>query len=381
MYYEFRAIIGSRNYSLLHNKVSKVLNTLMRLGKIYIAALNIIEWNLNVPVKKAVFIAGLILLTVGILTAIMAPADVGWRLRSRVLIDGETLSISARWKTDSKKLVEEILRVETHLKYDECWGAVPPFFGEENDFVITGSAVEQSSPPKPFNFYVFDRVNFDLWRAGSSYRAYYEDKGKTSASFSFSIASKENLPDVIYFVVEEHDPRVEPTVLVNSTIRWTEKSSRTDCAGYIASTPQVLIEEAKDFRLMGNATEVNGNRFNFYIMKYSDYWDWLAGKNYTAILERENVNSLSFNISLTEDHVGSAFSVCFVVENPLKDVDEKIIINATLEWQEKTILSTAFGGKIIGTTMASIGLIMTIAGTASLVFKPRKGKHLPADSV
>ncbi|MEM3648413.1 MAG: hypothetical protein QW506_04535, partial [Thermoproteota archaeon] len=279
---------------------------------------------MNNPVQKTVFIAGLILFTVGISIAIMAPADVGWEPRSRILVEGEALSVSAGWKTGSEKLIEELLRVETPLKYDACWRAVPPFFGEERGFVITVSAVEQSSPQKPFNFYVFDRVNLDLWEAGSSYRAYYEDKGKTSASFSFSIASKENLPDVIYFVVEEHEPGVEPTVLVNSTISWVEKSSRTDCTGYIASTPQVLIEEAKDFRLSGNATEVNGNRFNFYIMEYSNYWDWLAGKNYTAILEKENVNSLSFNISLTEDQVSPAFSVCFVVENTLKDVDEKI---------------------------------------------------------
>ncbi|MBO3754340.1 MAG: hypothetical protein FGF53_05630 [Candidatus Brockarchaeota archaeon] len=340
-----------------------------------------IEWNLNNPVQKIVFIAGLILLAVGFFTAIMAPADVGWEPRSRILVEGETLSVSAGWKTGSEKLAEEVLRVETPLKYEACWGATPPFFGEERGFVIIVNAVEQSSPQKPFNFYVFDRVNFDLWKAGLSYKAYFEEKGKTSVSINFSIALKENLPDAIYFVVEEHEPGVEPTVLVNSTISWIERSSRTDCTGYVASTPQVLIEEAKDFRLRGNATEMNGNRFNFYIMEYSNYWDWLAGKNYTVILKRENVNSLSFNISLTEDQVGSAFSVCFVVENPLKDVDEKITIHAALEWQEKTTVSTIFGGKIIGSIMASIGLVMTIAGIALLVFKPRQKKYLPADSM
>ncbi|MEM3424912.1 MAG: hypothetical protein QXI42_03720 [Thermoproteota archaeon] len=339
------------------------------------------EWNLNDPVRKTVFMAGLILLLLGAVAAIMAPADYGWRLRSQILVDGETVSVSAGWKTGSVKLVEQLLRVETPLKYDACWGAVPPFFREETGFVVTGSAVEQSSPRKPFNLYVFDRVNFDLWRTGSSYKAYCEVKGEASASFSFSIASKENLPDVIYFVVEGHEPGLGPTVLVNSTISWIERSSRTDSTGYVASAPRVFLEEAKDFRLRGNATEVNGNRFNFYIMEYSNYWDWLAGKNYTAMLERENVNSLSFNISLTEDQVGPAFSVCFVVENTLKDVDEKIIINATLEWREKTAISTAFGGKMIGSIMAGIGLIMILMGIAPLVFKPGRGKHSPAGSM
>ncbi|MCX8183230.1 MAG: hypothetical protein N3F08_02240 [Crenarchaeota archaeon] len=336
---------------------------------------------MNTLVQKIAFIAGLILLTIGVFIVMMAPADFGWEPRSRILIDRETLSVSAGWKTVSGKLVEEILKVETPLKYDACWGAMPPFFGDEKDFVITVSAVEQSSPQKPFNFYVFNQVNFDLWEAGSSYKAYCEYKGKTSVYFNFSIDSKENLPDVIYFVVEEHDLGVEPTVLVNSIISWTEKSSRTDCTGYVASTPQVLIGEVKGFRLRGNATESNGNRFNFYIMEYSSYWDWLAGKNYTAILKQENVNSLSFNISLAEDQVSPAFSICFVVENTLKDVDEKIIINAALEWQEKTAISTAFGGKIVGSVIASIGLIMVIAGFASIFFKHKKEKHVSVDDV
>ncbi|MBO3841516.1 MAG: hypothetical protein FGF48_03770 [Candidatus Brockarchaeota archaeon] len=339
-----------------------------------------IGWNLNNPVQKIAFIAGLILFAVGIFSAIIAPADVGWEPRSRILVEGETLSVSAGWKTGSEKLVEKVLRVETPLKYEACWGATPPFSGEERGFVITVNAVEQSSPQKPFNFYVFDRVNFNLWKAGLSYNAYFEEKGKTSVSINFSIALKENLPDALYFVVEEHEPEVEPTVLVDSTISWIERSSRTDCTSYVASTPQVLIEEAKDFRLRGNVTEMNGNRFNFYVMTYPNYWDWLAGKNYTTILEQENVNSSSFNISLTEDQVGSAFSVCFVVENPLKDVDEKIIINAALEWQEKTTVSTIFGRKMIGSVIASIGLIMAIAGIALLIFKPRRKKYLPADT-
>lgn len=324
---------------------------------------------MNTRIQKIVFIMGLILFSTGVFITMSIPEDAGWKHRSKTLIEGKTISVSAGWKSDSRKLIEEVLKVEAPLKYDVCWGATPLFFGEEKDFMITGGAVEQSSPRKPFNLYVLDRVNLNLWEAGLPYRAYYEEKGKTSVNFTFTIASKENLPDAIYFIVEEHDPGVEPIVLVSSTISWTEKSSKTDCTGYVAFTPQVLIGEAKDFMLKGNATEENGNRFNFYVMEYSNYWEWLAGKNYTAMLKREDVNFLSFNISLAEDQVSPAFSVCFVVENTLKDVDEKIIINATLEWQEKTTVSPVPGGKIIGIIMASMGLIMIVTGIAPVVFK------------
>jgi hypothetical protein len=322
---------------------------------------------------KIAFISGLTLLIIGVIIVIKAPATVSWEQKSRTLVNGETLTVSAKWKSNSWRLIEEVLRVETHLKYDERWAATPSFFGEEKDFVITGSAVEQSSPPRLFNIYVFDEANFDLWKAGLAYKAYYEDKEKTSVSFSFSIPLKEDLPSAFYFVVEEHSPGVEPTVLVDSTISWTEKSSKAGCSGYVASPPQVLIEQAKDFRLRGNATEGNGNRFNFYIMDYSSYWDWLADKNYTAIFELENVSSLSFDISLTEDQVGSAFSVCFVVENPLKDTDEEVSINAVLEWQEERTVSATPGRQVLGGIIACVGFTtMVITGIA--FFKTRKGE-------
>jgi len=324
---------------------------------------------------KIAFIAGLTLLIIGVIIVITAPAAAGWEPKSQALIDGETLIVSARWKSNSRRLTEEVLRVKTPLKYDAVWGATPSFFGEERDFVITGSAVEQSSPPRLFNLYVFDEANFNLWKAGLAYRAYYEDKGKTLINFSFPIPLKETVPSAFYFVVEEHSLGVEPTVLVDSTISWTEKSSKAECSGYVASPPQVLTEQAKDFRLRGNATEVNGNRFNFYIMDYPNYWDWLADKNYTTIFELENVDSLNFDVSLTEDQVGSVFSVCFVVENPLKDTNEEVSINAVLEWQEKTTVSAIPGGWILGGIIACVGFItMVIAGMASF-FKPERKKH------
>lgn len=324
-------------------------------------------------VSKILFIAGLIILIMGIIIAIIAPGAATWEPKSKTLVDRETLAVSAGWKSNSKKLVEEVLSVEPYFKYDAGWGAAPFFFGEEKDFVITGSVVEQSSPQRPFNFYVFDSVNYDLWEKGLAYKAFYEDKGKTSISFTFSIASKEALPSSFYFVVEQHNSGVRPTVLVNSTISWTEKSSKTECSEYASSLPQFLIEDVKDFRLIGNATEANGKKFNFYIMDYSNLLDWLADKSYTALFEQKNVDSVNFDFSLTEDQAKSA--LYFVAENPLKDVDESIVINAVLKWQEKATISTTLGGWIVGSTIAFIGfIIMIIAGIASIVFKPKKTK-------
>ncbi|MGB9716988.1 MAG: hypothetical protein ACPL4E_00910 [Thermoproteota archaeon] len=319
---------------------------------------------------KTAFISGLILVAAGIVIAVTPPAKTSWELRSRVLVDGETLNVSAGWRSNSRQLVKQVLSVEPPLKHAIGLGAA--FFpGGGKDFVVAGSAVELSSPPRPFNFYVFDDVNYGLWEAGLAYRAFYEDRGRNSTSFSFSIASKEALPDLFYFVVEESGAGLRPVVLVDSTISWTEKTLKTECSEYVCSSPPFLVEEARDFRIRGNATEESGNRFNFYVMDYSNYWNWLAGGNYTAIFERNNVETVGFDAPLTESQAKSI--LYFVVENPLKDVDESVSLNAVLEWREKTAAPAILGGWVVGSIVASIGLAtMVAAGAASLVSKRRK---------
>ncbi|MEM2930384.1 MAG: hypothetical protein QW797_05945 [Thermoproteota archaeon] len=240
---------------------------------------------------KILFIAGLIILIMGVIIAIIAPGAATWEPKSKTLVDRETLAVSAGWKTKSAKLIEKVLTV-SFSTYDYELGLTPFLFTDGKDFVIIGSAVEQSSPKRTFNFYIFDNVNFELWKAGASYKAYYEDKGKTSVSFTFSIASKTDVPNSFYFVVE--GVNTKPTVLVNATISWTEKSLKTECSEYASSSPQFLIEEAKDFRLRGNATEANGKKFNFYIMDYSNRLAWLADKSYTALFEQKNVDSVAW---------------------------------------------------------------------------------------
>ena len=153
---------------------------------------------------KIVFIIGLILFILGIVFMITAPATASWEQKKQTLVDGKTLTVSAGWKTNSRKLIKEVLSVERFSNYDWRYGFSPFLFGEAKDFVITGSAVEQSSPQRAFNFYVFDSVNYDLWEKGKAYKAFYEDRGKTSISFTFSIASKDALPSSFCFVVEQY---------------------------------------------------------------------------------------------------------------------------------------------------------------------------------
>jgi len=315
-----------------------------------------------------IFIVGVVMLIGGIVLAIAAPATVTWKPKSEVLASEKTLAVLAGWTSKNESLIDKVITVDLYETYD-YWSAYKPYIYEEaKDFVIVGNAIEQSSPQLWFNFYVFDSVNFDLWKAGTTYTAYYAATGKTSVSFSFAIATKEAVPDRFYFVVEESNGG-GPIVRVTATISWVEKASIDDSSEYDARYWTLIIEESKDFVLKGNASEANNKKFNFYIFDSDNYWNWYGGTSYTAYLERKNVTSTSFSLSLTKEQATS--TIYFVAENPLLDTNEIVKFSATLEWNEKATIAATVGGIVLGGIIAFLGfIVMIIAGIAALVSKP-----------
>lgn len=301
---------------------------------------------------KIIFTTGLIMLIAGIVLAIAAPAMVTWESKSKILASEEVLIISAGWKSKDQVLADKVLLTASPLwkpksdglidkvitvylfeTYDYCFVFTPIIFGEAKDFIISGTAAEQSSPQRLFNFYVFDSVNFDLWKAGKKYTAYYEVKGKTFFNFSFSIATKEAVPSKFYFVVEEYVAGIKPVVRVTATISWIEKNPRYEYTEYF-STGTVIFGEVKNIILNGTVTEVNNKKFNFYIMDYKNYLNWYDGKPYTAYYEKKDVSSATFFVTLTKDQATSTFY--FVVENPNLNINVTVTFSAIIKWIEKT---------------------------------------------
>jgi len=454
---------------------------------------------LRIPV--VIFIIGLMIFIGGIILAVAMPATVtwkpnsevlatgkplavsaGWLSKSEVLIDEESLSTSPLWESESDILIDEVVTVDCYQTYDYGLAFKSFIFEEAKNFKISGTATERSSPQQWFNLYILDSINFDLWKAGVAYTAYYEVKGKTSTTFNFTIATEEEVPDTFYFVVEEYVAGVKPVVHVSATIDWIEKNARyeyteyyhsfglflfgggedfmlqgtaieaknnkfnfyifdsyseysnwydgkpysaiyevkdvvtesfsipvtkdqatsslyfvvenpnqdinvtvtlsssinyiekatiSDCSEYFTSWEIILtIEEAKDFMLKGNATEVNSNKFNFCIFDSTNYLNWIGGESYSAYYEVKNVTATSFSIPLTRDEATSIFY--FVVENPLLDINETVELSAIIEWNEKATIGATVLGVVLGVILVLFGLTtMIIAGIAALVFKPK----------
>jgi len=286
------------------------------------------------------------------------------------------LEVSAGWNSKSENLIDKVITVDYYETFDYWFGYKPLFLEEAKSFVITGTAIEQSSPQLWFNFYVFNSVNFDLWKAGLTYTSYYEAEGKTSVNFSFSIATKDAIPSTFYFVAEEYTLGVKPVVRVTATISWGEKAPTSDRSEDFTSYGTLIVEESKDFILKGNASEATNKKFNFYILDSTNYWNWYGGTSYTAYFERNNVTSATFSIPLTKEQATS--TIYFLAENPLLDTNETVKVSVTLEYNEKATIAATIGGWFLGGIIAFLGfIIIIIAGVAALVFKPEAPTPTP----
>jgi hypothetical protein len=302
-------------------------------------------------VPKILFVIGLIAFVLGIVLVLAIPTVVmwnpksetlasektlavsaAWQSKNEVLAENECLSTSAKWQSENDVLIDGVLSVPTWRTYEYA-SALAPYYSEAKNFAIVGNATEKSSPQTRFNFYIFDSVNFDLWETNKTYTAYYEAEDRTSPSFNLSIA-EEDISNWFYFVVEEHVLDMKPTVNVMATISWIEKSYLYDYVDYCSSFGLSSFEEIKDIRIEGTATEVGGNNFNFYIMDYSNYDEFMYDKAYIPFYEAKGTSKIEFSVSLTETQATS--SIYFMVENPNLDIDEVVSLSTVISWIEKS---------------------------------------------
>ncbi|MBO3800261.1 MAG: hypothetical protein FGF52_04335 [Candidatus Brockarchaeota archaeon] len=161
-------------------------------------------------VPKILFVLGLVLLILGIIMVFISPSlvKVAWE-PSSISVE-KTLGILARLKEEAKSvsLVEDAISVRpTYWEYLNNWSGTywfyfalsPLILGDAKNIVVSGTAVEQHSPTRVFDFYVFDSSNFEIWRNGLASEAYYKGSGASSYSFAKAFNSKEELPSLFYF--------------------------------------------------------------------------------------------------------------------------------------------------------------------------------------
>ena len=337
---------------------------------------------MKTPVLYLVMIAGIGVFIVGAALALATPPTITGEPKRQILANEEALTVSGKSQIETKTADFTDIEIPSNQyrtyewAFDFMWINTQ---GEAGDFMLIGNASEQSSPQVEFDFYVFDERNFDRWKIGETYTAFYEAKGKTSLNFSFPITMGGGFKGIltsptIYFVVER-SVFDEPVVHVTSMISWAERifRARSDYSNHFISSETLATDNSKDFVVKGNVSEIANKSFNFYIFDLINYGNWIEGTTFTSYFGKENITSTSFSVPLAREQATSP--IYFAAENIMDD-NETVKVSATLEWNEAVTGTTML--ILLGGVVAFLGLsIAIIAGLAAVFFKPKAPTSIP----
>lgn len=346
-------------------------------------------------VPKILFVLGLLLLILGIILVFMSPSLVKIAWEPSSISAEKTLGILARQKEEAKSgsLAEDVISVRpTYWEYLNNWSGTyssypvlsPLILGDAKNIVVSGTAVEQHSPPRVFDFYVFDPSNFEIWKNGLASEAYYKGLGASSYSFAKTFNSKGELPSLFYFVAEvpksELNPQVPSEVLnrvvkVSATISYVEVIERLGfeyTSYYVWSAPLFFLNmsETRNIVLEGNVRENGGNNFNFYVFNDENFNNFGLGKPYSSYYDKKGITEDSFIFPLSEDQAKS--NIYFVVEDA-SNYNETVVLRARISYEKKVAdYSASAGAFLLGSFLAILGFItIIVGGAAALVFKPK----------
>jgi len=101
------------------------------------------------------------------------------------------------WNPKSETLVKEVATVYPRWHYYPL--ALAPYIPQESrNLVVSGTVKELKG--YTFDFYAFNKINYERWRAEAPYEAYLQVKNVSSYSFSFE-TTREDLNEGLYLVV------------------------------------------------------------------------------------------------------------------------------------------------------------------------------------
>jgi len=238
-----------------------------------------------------------------------------------------------------------------------------------------------------FNVYVLDGKNYERWKAGQPYNAYFEGKNKTSYSFEF-IVPKEKCGESLYVIVEKIPVPKEEEISTSISV------SRFLADWYSFIYPVSLTEEpTSDVLVTGSAIESSNHPFTLYILNEDDFERYKGGieplKPYFLGRGR---SSYDFSFKVPRDRASE--SLYLIVKREVSNVDLKVYVEGTAKysstkgyelsvlvntervyaepvdinvryhaeasWERRTY-AHVFGGFILGRLLAGLGFVLLIA--------------------
>jgi len=290
---------------------------------------------------RALIILGILVSIIGLSLIIAAPfqrireVNVYHDRRVQSILSGYEMAIGGKYENVEKKLINTVITLEywgsylmEEYDYDTATIEIP-----ETGFnvIITGSAFEETVPPPPYNFYIFDEENFNLWIQKKSCRPLYASYSVIGdINFTITFESAESTPSTIYFVVERCSESIlqfKPSqitylsVKVNADIKYSyENPWYTYTKSHaIGNTPPQDAKNASEFTLTVNVDIESQGESNFDVYVYSQD---------KMILNARNVTK-SFILNVTVGDYPSFISVK-VVNNGANEITVRI--NLSISW-------------------------------------------------
>jgi len=162
--------------------------------------------------SKILFVMGLLVLVVGIVIAIIPTAVETWQKKEQPLVESVITVIGGGSLFPIQNLV---------------------FMAEGSKDISVSGTVRELKGGR-FDFYAFNKKNYELWVAKASYKAFVEAKDVSSYSLSFS-PTREDVASALYLVVVNRNPVLGPSISVEYSIKisWSERSYATVLGGLV----------------------------------------------------------------------------------------------------------------------------------------------------
>jgi len=233
-----------------------------------------------------------------------------------------------------EKLVQEVATVYPQSDY---WPlALAPWYIPEGayDVLVNGTVNELKN--RSFDFYSFNKLNYERWKANASYQTYVNAKNVTTYSFSFSPTRQDVVEGLRLVVSNIYAQEVKNQSLVDTTVTIYQFMPHSSWF----SIPPFMMGYSAELTVRGTAKEIHNYRFNLYVFDSKNYNLYNTNRTYVAFYEAKNRDTYSFSFTIPREK--SAEPLYFIVERVEPNVRLDIDLSASGSWLAPATLSVEY---------------------------------------
>lgn len=250
-------------------------------------------------------------------------------------------SVIEVWEPGSKKLFQEVVDVQAEGHYYPSM-SLPRWSGNEiKNLSISGNV--QALEDELFDFYIFDKLNYQRWLAGAQASPF--DKAQQVKSVPVSVRlTRDQVEGELFLVVANRYAKknAEESLIDRTTTMY---SISNDHVEYAFGSPFRWLFSPKPTSIVvsGKAETIDGRTFALLIMDDNNYYQYEFGRPFQTFWEGRGRSSYVYSFPLTQKQ---AESLRFVMRREIPNVTQAIRLSAKLSWSEPTKIKVEYDVRI-----------------------------------